>query len=157
MKHCPSQCYDDSWKQGLLFVFVGKKSETPDGVVAPVNLSVRDDSVDCVAAETALLPTVPDESQSPAAAELMAVGPNESLDIVSENLHTTCSLLLSALPCPFLTSTAAPVLSNASVVSPEPAPNTSYTSESLANPSDNDEEMASDEQLEDWESDVFDP
>lgn len=114
--------------------------------------------MDCVAAETALLPSVPDESQSPAAAELVATSPNESLDTSSENLHTSSTLVVSNFACPFLTSTAAPVLYNASVVSPEPesAPNSSYTSESLPNTAD-DDEMASDEQLEDWESDVFDP
>jgi len=119
--------------------------------VAPASISVRDESVDCVAAETALLPMVPDESQSPASSELAATGTAESLDRPIDNLHSAATLA-----CQFLTSTT-PTLSYVPIMSSEQAQNACYSSETMSNDVDNEDEMASDEQLEEWESDVFDP
>ena len=134
----------------LVLTTKGKKGETPDGVVAPANLDIHDESIDCVDAETALLPSVPDESQSP-------VSECESLDTPVENMHSSSSLLMTTATCPFLTSTT-PVmttLSNASTA--DHVTSTCYSSEAMASDADNEDDMGSDEQLEEWESDAFDP
>ena len=136
---------------------VGKKTDMPDAVVAPAN-SIHDEAIDCVDAETALLPAVPDESQSPAATEVATASSTGSLDMQVDELHSTSVLLASSLVCPFLTSVANGATSSQDCSAEQTQKvNCSSSSYLPSSEPDGEDEMATDEQLEDWDSEVFDP
>ena len=127
----------------------GKPGDVSDSVVAPAN-SIHNDVIDCMDAEGALLPAVPDESRSPSPCDL-AEANDRALDMQSDDLNTN-TIMTSSLICPFLSSLPINTATTPDISDEQ------HLACAASNEAESDCEMATaEDQMEEWDAEVFDP